>query len=56
MTDFGPDEFDVFNTDDRTTPEQQRAFEIWWKRQTGRSAIVVGGFEYKNTLKYGDAK
>lgn len=54
MTDL-PTEFDLFHTDDQTTPEVQRAFEIWWKRQTGRSAIVIAGFEYVDTLKYGDA-
>lgn len=59
--DLGPEEFDLFTTNYKggTTEEilkEQRAFEIWWRKQTGRAAIVVGDFEYKATLKYGDGK
>jgi hypothetical protein len=50
-------EFDLFTTDTRgMSLEEQRAFELYWRRQTGRYAIVMDGFEYKATLKYGDAK
>ena len=43
-------EFDVFSTK-MDSMEEQRAFEIWWKKQTGRSAVVINGFEYEATLE-----
>ena len=52
--DMGPEEFDLFHSDEESV-EVQRAFELWYRKQTGRSAIVIGNFEYKATLKYGDA-
>jgi hypothetical protein len=45
-----PTEFDLFSTDNGSM-EEQRAFEIWWKKQTGRSAVVISGFEYEATLE-----
>ena len=61
MPDLGPEEFDLFTMSYKGGQiedilKEQRAFEIWWKRQTGRAAIVVGDFEYQATLRYGDAK
>lgn len=46
------DEFDLFQMPEGTAVEEQRAFEIWWRKMTGRYAIVLGGVEYKATLQY----
>lgn len=53
LSKLGPDEFDVFNTETDDV-QIQRAFELWWRKQTGRPAIVIQGFEYKASLKYGE--
>ena len=46
-------EVDLFTMSGNPTPEEQREFEIFWKKITGRSAIVVPeGVEFKGTFKY----
>lgn len=44
--------FDVFQMPEGTPLEQQRDFEIYWRKYTGRSCIVVAGVEYLTTLEY----
>lgn len=44
-------QFDLFHMKD-STPEEQREFELWWHKWTGRSAIVISGVEYLTTLPY----
>lgn len=44
--------FDVFSMPEGTSLENQRDFEIFWKKYTGRSCIVVTGVEYQTTLEY----
>lgn len=44
--------FDVFSMPEGTPLEQQRDFEIFWRKYTGRSCIVVTGVEYLTTLEY----
>jgi len=48
-------EFDLFSTK-IDSMESQRAFEIWYKKQTGRSAIVVSDFDYMATLELDDSE
>ncbi len=51
------EEFDLFTMDDNPTPSEQREFEIFWRKMTGRSAIVVPtGVEFKGTFKYPEVK
>jgi len=46
-------EVDLFTMDGNPSPEQQREFEIFWKKMTGRDCIVVPtGVEFKGTFKY----
>ncbi len=44
--------FDVFAMPEGVSLEQQREFEIFWRKYTGRSCIVVSGVEYLTTLEY----
>lgn len=46
------DEFDLFHMDGNPSPEEQRDFEIYWRKMTGRAAIVISGVEYKGTFDY----
>ena len=46
------EKFDVFQMPVGTPLEQQRDFEIFWKKYTGRSCIVVAGVDYLTTLEY----
>lgn len=46
--------FDVFSMPEGTSLEEQRAFEIFWRKYTGRSCVVVSGVEYLGTLDYLD--
>lgn len=47
------EEFDLFEVEENLPLEQQRAFELFWKKYTGRSAIVIGGgVKYSATLSY----
>lgn len=46
------DEFDLFHMSGSPSAEEQRDFEIWWKKMTGRYAIVVSGVDYQGTFKY----
>ena len=49
----GADELDLFTMSGNPSPEQQREFELFWKKMTGRMAIVVpDGIEFKGTFKY----
>lgn len=48
------DEFDLFAMPEGATLEDQRAFEIFWRKYTGRSCVVIGGVEYLATLPYSD--
>lgn len=44
--------FDLFSMQD-STPEEMRAFEIWWNKMTGRSCIVIdGSVKYLSSLEY----
>ncbi len=47
-----PESFDVFSMPNGTPLEEQRDFEIFWRKYTGRPAIVVTGVEYMTTLDY----
>ena len=43
----------LFTMDGNPSPEQQREFEIFWQKMTGRECIVVPtGVEFKGTFKY----
>lgn len=46
------EQFDLFQMPAGTPLEEQRAFEIYWKKYTGRSCIVIAGVEYMTTLDY----
>jgi hypothetical protein len=48
-------QFDLFHMKD-STPEEQREFELWWHKWTGRSAIVISGVDYLTTLPYPEGK
>jgi len=49
----GAEELDLFTMSGNPSPEQQREFELFWKKMTGRMAIVVpDGIEFKGTFKY----
>jgi hypothetical protein len=48
--------FDVFSMPEGTSLENQRDFEIFWRKYTGRSCIVVAGVEYLTTLDYPEEK
>ena len=49
----GAEEVDLFTMSNDPTPEQQRQFELFWKKMKGRMAIVVQeGIEFKGTFKY----
>ncbi len=49
----GAEEVDLFTMSGDPSPEQQREFELFWKKMTGRVAIVVPeGIEWKGTFKY----
>ena len=49
----GAEEVDLFTMSGDPSPEQQREFELFWKKMTGRIAIVVPeGIEWKGTFKY----
>jgi len=45
-------QFDLFTSETSMSVEEQREFEIWWKRQTGRAAILVAGVQFVDTLEY----
>lgn len=47
-----PEAFDVFSMPEGTPLEQQRDFEIFWRKYTGRPCIVVSGVDYLTTLNY----
>jgi len=49
------EKFDVFQMPPGTPMEQQRDFEIFWKKYTGRSCIVIAGVDYLTTLEYPEA-
>lgn len=46
------EEFDLFTMSGNPSVEEQRDFEIWWRKMTGRAAIVISGVDYKATLNY----
>lgn len=48
-------QFDLFHMEN-STPEEQREFELWWNKWTGRSAIVISGVDYIATLPYPESK
>lgn len=45
--------FDVFSMPEGTSMAEQRDFEIYWKKYTGRACIVVTGVDYLTTLPWG---
>lgn len=48
------EEFDLFQMPEGTPVEMQRDFEIFWRKYTGRSCIVVAGVTYQKTMKWGE--
>lgn len=46
------EEFDLFHMPGNPSASEQRDFEIWWRKMTGRAAIVISGVDYKTTLNY----
>jgi hypothetical protein len=43
--------FDLFHVPSGVSLEEQRAFEIYWKKYTGRTALAISGVEYVATLE-----